>query len=82
MVALRGWMTVFADRAATKHGMIDTLRALMKSGWIEHGRMRDQLIVIVSEFLPAGVAAGDLRSDVACGCRQCHPVSRCASDCR
>lgn len=44
--------------------MIDTLRALMSSGRIEHGRMRAQLIAIVSLFLDAGGAAGDLRSDV------------------
>jgi AcrR family transcriptional regulator len=63
--AFRSWMTVFMDWAATKHGMIDTLRALMSSGRIEHGRMRAQLIEIVSLFLDAGGAAGDLRSDVA-----------------
>lgn len=63
--AFRSWMTVFIDWAATKHGMTDTLRALMSSGRIEHGRMREQLIAIVSLFLNAGRVAGDLRSDVA-----------------
>jgi AcrR family transcriptional regulator len=63
-VALRSWMTVFADWAATKHGMIDTLRALMASGRLDQGRMRAQLIEIMSVFLDAGAAAGDLRSDV------------------
>lgn len=62
--AFRSWMTVFIDWAATKHEMTDTLRALMSSGRIEHSRMRAQLIAIVSLFLDAGVAAGDLRSDV------------------
>jgi AcrR family transcriptional regulator len=62
--AFRSWMTVFTDWAATKHGMADTLRALMSSGRIESGRMRAQLIEIVSLFLNAGAAAGDLRSDV------------------
>jgi AcrR family transcriptional regulator len=56
--AFRSWMTVFIDWAATKHGMTDTLRALMSSGRIEHGRMRAQLIAIVSLFLDAGGAAG------------------------
>ena len=42
--------------------MIDTLRALMSSGRIEHGRMRAQLIAIVSLFLDAGGAAGDRTS--------------------
>jgi hypothetical protein len=54
---------VFTDWAATKHGMADTLRALMSSGRIESGRMRAQLIEIVSLFLNAGAAAGDLRPD-------------------
>jgi AcrR family transcriptional regulator len=61
--AFRSWMTVFADWAATKHGMADTLLALMSSGRIEPGRMRAQLIEIVSLFLDAGVAVGDLRPD-------------------
>ncbi|HEX6468728.1 MAG TPA: TetR/AcrR family transcriptional regulator [Streptosporangiaceae bacterium] len=59
------WMVVFTDWAATKHGMVDALRALISSGRVEPGRMRQQLIEIVSLFLHAGVAAGDLRSDVA-----------------
>ncbi|MGH3374569.1 MAG: TetR/AcrR family transcriptional regulator [Actinoallomurus sp.] len=63
--AFRAWMTVFVDWAATKHGMIDTLRALMSSGRIEHGQMRAQLIAVVSLFLNAGDVAGDLRSDVS-----------------
>jgi AcrR family transcriptional regulator len=62
--AFRSWTMVFIDWAATKHGMIDTLRALMSSGQIERGQMRAQLIAIVSLFLDAGSAAGDLRSDV------------------
>ena len=36
----------------------------MSSGRIEQGRMRAQLIAIVSLFLDVGGAAGDLRSDV------------------
>ena len=63
--AFRLWMTVFIDWATTKHGMIDTLRALMSSGRIEQGQMRTQLIGIVSLFLDAGGVAGDLRSDVS-----------------
>lgn len=63
--AFRAWMTVFIDWAATKHGMIDTLRALMSSGRIEHGQMRAQLIAVVSLFLNAGDVAGDLRPDVS-----------------
>jgi hypothetical protein len=44
--------------------MIDTLRVLMSSGQLEQGRMRGQLVAIVSVFLDAGRAAGDLRADV------------------
>jgi len=63
--AFRSWMTLFTDWAATKHGMTDTLRALMSSGRVEHGQMRAQLVEIVSLFLSAGAVAGDLRADVA-----------------
>jgi AcrR family transcriptional regulator len=63
--AFRSWMALFIDWAATKHGMIDTLRALMSSGRVEAGQMRAQLVEIVSLFLSAAGAAGDLRIDVA-----------------
>ncbi|MCW3002824.1 MAG: putative TetR family transcriptional regulator [Conexibacter sp.] len=63
--ALRRWMDLFADWAATKHGMIDALRAVVFSGRLGMGEMREQLVAIVRLFLDAGAAAGDLRSDVA-----------------
>ena len=63
--AFRSWTALFIDWAATKHGMIDTLRALMSSGRVGPGQMRAQLVEIVSLFLSAGGAAGDLRTDVA-----------------
>jgi AcrR family transcriptional regulator len=62
--ALRLWMDLFADWAATKHGMIETLRAIVSSGRIDFGRMRAELVAIVRTFLDAGAAAGDIRSDV------------------
>ena len=40
--AFQSWMTLFIDWAAAKHGMIDTVRALMSSGRVEHGQMRAQ----------------------------------------
>lgn len=58
---------MFTDWAAAEHGMADTLRALMSSGRLEPGRMRAQLTEIVSLFLDAGAAAGDLRSDADAG---------------
>jgi hypothetical protein len=57
-------MDLFADWAATKHGMIETLRAIVSSGRIEFGRMRAELVAIVRTFLDAGAATGDIRSDV------------------
>jgi AcrR family transcriptional regulator len=62
-VALRLWMDLFADWAATKDGMIDTLRAIISSGNIEQGEMRTQLVAIMRTFLEAGAAAGDIRAD-------------------
>ena len=63
--ALRRWMDLFADWAATKHGMIDALRAVVFSGRLGMGEMREHLVAVVRLFLDAGAAAGDLRSDVA-----------------
>ncbi|MFJ9031845.1 TetR/AcrR family transcriptional regulator [Streptomyces sp. NPDC102274] len=62
--AMRLWMDLFADWAATKHGMIETLRAIVSSGRLEFDQMRAELVAIVSTFLDAGAAAGDIRSDV------------------
>jgi AcrR family transcriptional regulator len=61
--ALRLWMDLFADWAATKHGMIDTLRAMISSGRLESDQMRSELVEIVGMFLDAGAAAGDIRAD-------------------
>ena len=61
--ALRLWMDLFADWAVTKHGMIDTLRAIISSGRLEFGQMRSELVAIVRMFLDAGAAAGDIRRD-------------------
>jgi AcrR family transcriptional regulator len=62
--ALRLWMDLFLGWAATKNGMIDTLRTVIASGDIGPGEMRDGLVIVVSTFLDAGAAAGDLRADV------------------
>ena len=62
--ALRMWMDLFADWAATKHGMRDALGAIMASGRIGPGQMRSELVQIVRAFIDAGARAGDLRSDV------------------
>ena len=61
--AMRLWMDLFADWAATKHGMIDSLRTMISSGDLEHGEMRAQLVNIVASFLTAGAEARDIRPD-------------------
>jgi AcrR family transcriptional regulator len=61
--ALRQWMDLFADWAATKHGMIESLRAIISSGDLEYDEMRTQLVEVVARFITAGGAAGDVRSD-------------------
>jgi AcrR family transcriptional regulator len=62
--ALRLWMDLFAEWAATKYGMIDTLRAIISSGTLDSGEMRGGLVAIMRAFLDAGSAAGDIRPDV------------------
>lgn len=62
--ALRMWMDLFAEWAATKHGMRDALGAIMASGRIGPGRMRNELVQVLRSFLDVGARAGDLRSDV------------------
>ena len=37
-------MDLFADWAVTKHGMIDTLRAIVSSGRLEFDQMRSELV--------------------------------------
>lgn len=63
-VALRLWMDLFMDWAVAKHGMIDTLRVMISSGAIEFDQMRAELTAGVGEFIGAGGATGDLRTDV------------------
>jgi AcrR family transcriptional regulator len=63
-LAFRLWMDLFCDWAATKHGMIDTLRMAVTAGTIGMVDMRDELTAVVRTFLDAGAAAGDLRRDV------------------
>lgn len=63
-LAFRLWMDLFCDWAATKHGMIDTLRIAATTGTIGMGEMRDELTAVVRTFLDSGAAAGELRSDV------------------
>jgi AcrR family transcriptional regulator len=62
--ALRKWMDLFGDWIAAKHGMLDTLLAMISSGEISHAQTRTELLAAINEILDAGRAAGDLRADI------------------
>ncbi len=62
--AVRLWMDLFADWVATKHGMIDTLRAMISSGDIAFAQTRSEIVATIRAMLAAGAAAGELRGDV------------------
>jgi AcrR family transcriptional regulator len=62
--AMRGWMDLFGDWLMTKHGMTDTLLAMIESGEIALAQTRDELLDVITTILEAGRAAGDLRPDV------------------
>ena len=63
--ALRRWMDLFADWLATKHGMLDTLLAMIESGEIALAHTRTELLEAITTILDAGSAAGDLRADIS-----------------
>ena len=63
--AMRRWMDLFADWLATKHGMLDTLLAMIESGEIAQAQTRAELLDAIATILDAGSAAGDLRADVS-----------------
>ena len=62
--AMRGWMDLFGDWLMTKHGMTDTLLAMIESGEIALAHTRAELLDVITTILEAGRAAGDLRPDV------------------
>ena len=62
--AMRGWMDLFGDWLMTKHGMTDTLLAMIESGEIALAQTRAELLDVITTILEAGRAAGDLRPDV------------------
>ena len=62
--AMRRWMDLFGDWLMTKHGMIDTLLAMIESGEIALAQTRAELLDVITTILEAGRAAGDLRPDV------------------
>jgi AcrR family transcriptional regulator len=62
--ATRRWMDLFGEWLATKHGMLDTLLAMIESGEIAEAQTRTELLDAITTILDAGSAAGDLRADV------------------
>jgi AcrR family transcriptional regulator len=61
--ALRLWMNVFADWLATKHGMTDTLLAMVDTGEISLAHTRGELLSAITTIYEAGTKAGELRPD-------------------
>ena len=61
--ALRLWMDLFADWLATKHGMTDTLLAMIDAGEISLAHSRRELLAAITTILDAGAVAGDIRAD-------------------
>ncbi|WP_225448031.1 TetR/AcrR family transcriptional regulator [Streptacidiphilus sp. P02-A3a] len=62
--ALRAWMDGYAQFAARKRGIIDTLRAGWISGRIATPTTRERITGAIGEMLTAGARAGTLRGDV------------------
>jgi AcrR family transcriptional regulator len=62
--ALRLWMDLFADWLATKHGMTDTLLAMIDTGEISLAHSRRELLTAITAILDAGATAGDIRTDI------------------
>ncbi|WP_328933104.1 MULTISPECIES: TetR/AcrR family transcriptional regulator [unclassified Streptomyces] len=65
--ALRLWMDLFGEWVATKHGMTDTLLAMIDAGAISLAHTRQELLAAIATILDAGAAAGDVRADVRPG---------------
>ena len=63
--AMRRWMDLFGDWLATKHGMLDTLLAMIESGEIAYAQTRTELLEAITSILDAGSAVGDLRADTS-----------------
>lgn len=62
--ALRAWMDRFAEWAAAKRGMVQTLATMRSSGALDFDASRRQIEAIIATLLSAGIAAGQLRADL------------------
>jgi AcrR family transcriptional regulator len=66
-LALRTWMTRYAEFVTTKRGMAEALRQVIATGAITSSQTRQRLDAAIQTMLDAGDAAGLLRSDVPAG---------------
>lgn len=62
--ALRAWMDLFAEWAAAKRGMVQTLATIRRSGALDFDASRREIEAIIATIVSAGVATGDLRETV------------------
>lgn len=62
--ALLSWMTAFADWAADREGIMETLVAMSTTGRFGTGPVCDEVLSIITALMEDGVASGDLRDDV------------------
>ena len=65
--ALRSWMQRYAEFAARKRGIIDTLRAGWASGRLTTPATRERIVAAIEAILTAGVRDGSFRADVNAG---------------
>ena len=62
--ALRRWMDLFAEWAAAKRGMVETLAAMRRSGALDFDASRREIEAILARLLDAGREAGEMRAGV------------------
>jgi AcrR family transcriptional regulator len=62
--AIAAWMVRFLEYMTTKHGMVDTLQAMMTTGSPLYEETLGRLTAAVRTLIDAGVATGDFRADV------------------
>lgn len=63
-VAMAEWMMRFLEYMTTKHGMVDTLQAMMTTGSPLYEETLGRLTEAVRILMEAGVASADFRDDV------------------
>ena len=58
-------MDLFADWIATKHGMTDTLLAMIDTGEISLAHSRNEVLSAIGTLVDAGAASGEIRADTS-----------------